>query len=190
MGNGDPGMPLSPPSLFWSYKREITQYNETQPINSVFSTSYKKNSWLYLQHSQNRKSAQAIVPPCFSNANRPKGKGKLGTLCRRAQTRITFRGSQVQVTGLVIANYPKHFLLNLKQIFWIVIRPRRHFWASSNICSTVISRPAECDTRFRHVGESLLENRKLCPIYRALRKKLFCAVPLIRYPNYGSCYIP
>lgn len=150
-------------------------------------TSYKKNSWFYLQLSQNRKSAQAIVPPYFSNAKRPKGKGKLCTLCHRAQTRITFRRSQVQVTGLVIVNYAKHFLLNLKQIFWIVMSPRRHFWASS---LSVTCRPAKCDTGFWQVGESLLEKRKLCPIYRVLRKKLFYAVPLIRYPNYGSCCIP
>ena len=43
----------------------------------------------------------------------------------------------LQVTGLVIVNYAKDFLLNLKQTFWIVIRPGRHFWASLCICTMV-----------------------------------------------------
>lgn len=138
-------------------------------------TSYKKNSWFYLQLSQNRKSAQAIVPPYFSNAKHPKGKGKLCTLCRRAQTRITFRRSQVQVTGLVIVNYAKHFLLNLKQIFWIVMSPRRHFWASS---LSVTCRPAKCDTGFWQVGSRFLKKGNFVQFIVFCEKNYFMLYPL------------
>ena len=61
-----------------------------------------------------------------------------------SKTRVTFLWSQEQVTVLVIGNEAKQFLLNLKQTSRVVIRARRHFWASSLTCSKVTF---TCDPR-------------------------------------------